>query len=330
MIGWALNKLRLQQNTALELHIRDDATQSSQQQAKQPIEDKERTVVIMSEVAQRARIKLKLKLNISGVFKIKSQKHSELVDHSRDRLNPWPPLTRPCVISRLDVDAKISSMNITLPQLTIQTFLNPFEIYSDQREHGYKGSSRYVRLPRVTPAGGGLIARSEDAVRCAVTGKECMSDGCSNLVKALTMSVLALRILHVSEPSQGGPNEHKFAIGQGGHRIDASRNFWESSGLKIDSASTDIAWAHGRMSISRFCIVFLMCQSALSNKILTTARNGELIMWDINKSGASKLGASSPFNGETTFLKCFKNGEQRTIFALSTRCLCPMLWTIIV
>jgi hypothetical protein len=65
-------------------------------------------------------------------------------------------------------------MNITLPQLTIQTFLNPFEIYSDQREHGYKGRSRYVRLPRVTPAGGGLIARSEDAVRCAVTGKECM------------------------------------------------------------------------------------------------------------------------------------------------------------
>ncbi|KAF9475478.1 hypothetical protein BDN70DRAFT_883675 [Pholiota conissans] len=146
-------------------------------------------------------------------------------------------------------------MNTSLPQLTIQTFLNPFEVYSDQREQGYQGSSRYVRLPRVTPAGGGLIARCEDGIRCAVTGKE------------------SLRILRISEPSQGGPTDHKTVYGKGGHRIDVSRNFWDASGLKIDSASTDIAWAHG----------------LLSNKILTTARNGELIMWDINKSGATKL-----------------------------------------
>lgn len=59
------------------------------------------------------------------------------------------------------------------PQLTIQTLLNPPDIYSDSRTHGYQGSSRDVRLGRVTPAGGGSIAKSEDGIRCAVTGKEC-------------------------------------------------------------------------------------------------------------------------------------------------------------
>ncbi|KAJ3511977.1 hypothetical protein NLJ89_g3787 [Agrocybe chaxingu] len=82
----------------------------------------------------------------------------------------------------------------------------------------------------------------------------------------------ALRIVRVSEPSQEANHEHKFAIGRGGHRIDASRNFWEGSGLKIDSASTDVAWGHG----------------LFNNKILTSARNGELIMWDLNKSGVTK------------------------------------------
>ncbi|KAF8960014.1 hypothetical protein BDZ97DRAFT_1922438 [Flammula alnicola] len=145
-------------------------------------------------------------------------------------------------------------MNASVPQLSIQTFLNPLELYSDSREHGYQGTSRHVRLPRVTPPGGGLIAKSEDGIRCAVTGKE------------------SLRILRMSEPSQTSNAEHKSATGRGGHRIDASRNFWEGSGLKIDSASTDVAWGHG----------------SFSNKILTSARNGELIMWDLNKSGVTK------------------------------------------
>ena len=65
-------------------------------------------------------------------------------------------------------------------------------------------------------------------------------------MNGLTMVSTALRILRLSELSQVQNPEHKFAVGVGGHRIDASRNFWEGSGLKIDSASTDVAWGHGR------------------------------------------------------------------------------------
>ena len=49
----------------------------------------------------------------------------------------------------------------------------------------------------------------------------------------------------MSDPSNTHNPDHKSAVGRGGHRIDASRNFWDSSGLKIDSASTDVAWGHG-------------------------------------------------------------------------------------
>lgn len=54
--------------------------------------------------------------------------------------------------------------------------------------------------------------------------------------------------------------------------MEASRNFWDGSGLHVESASTDVVWGH----------------NTFSNKILTSARNGELIMWDLNKSGPSK------------------------------------------
>ena len=33
-----------------------------------------------------------------------------------------------------------------------------------------------------------------------------------------------------------------------GPRIEGSRNFWEGSGLKIDSSSTDVVWGHGSES----------------------------------------------------------------------------------
>ncbi|KAL1747561.1 hypothetical protein HDZ31DRAFT_80400 [Schizophyllum fasciatum] len=125
--------------------------------------------------------------------------------------------------------------------------------YSDARTH-HPGPSRYVRLPRVAPPGGGAIAVSEDGRRSVVAGKE------------------SLRIVRVSSPDQVPSNEHKFAVGPGGYRVDASRNMWEGSGLKMDSASTDVSWAKG----------------AFDHKILTSARNGELIMWDLNKSGPTK------------------------------------------
>ncbi|KAJ7905612.1 hypothetical protein B0H14DRAFT_3079020 [Mycena olivaceomarginata] len=150
------------------------------------------------------------------------------------------------------------------PHLTIHTRDLP-AVYSDSRTHTPQGHNvristnpdapRNVRLPRATPSGG-TISRSEDGKRCAVAGTE------------------YLRIIRVSDPEDKTPNpEHKSSVGTGGYRLDASRNMWEGSGLKIDSAITDVAWCHG--------LVF-------NHKILTSARNGDLIMWDLNKTGPSK------------------------------------------
>ncbi|KAJ7343384.1 hypothetical protein DFH08DRAFT_225357 [Mycena albidolilacea] len=149
------------------------------------------------------------------------------------------------------------------PHLTIHTLDLP-AVYSDSRTHAPQGHNvristnpdapRNVRLPRATPSGG-TISRSEDGKRCAVAGTE------------------YLRIIRVSDPEDKTPNpEHKSSVGAGGYRLDASRNMWEGSGLKIDSAITDVAWCHG----------------LFNHKILTSARNGELIMWDLNKTGPSK------------------------------------------
>ncbi|KAJ7172380.1 hypothetical protein C8R46DRAFT_894774 [Mycena filopes] len=148
--------------------------------------------------------------------------------------------------------------------LTIQTLDLP-GVYSDSRTHPPQGTNirpprnpdaiRNVRLPRATPAGG-TISRSEDGQRCAVAGTE------------------YLRIIRASDPDDKHPStEHKSNVGAGGYRLDASRNMWEGSGLKTDSANTDVAWCHG----------------LFNHKILTSARNGDLIMWDLNKSGPSKF-----------------------------------------
>ena len=64
-------------------------------------------------------------------------------------------------------------LNSVNRQLGIPPYLNPFDSYSDSRNHGYQGSSRNVRLGRVIPSGGGALAKSDDGIRCAVTGKEC-------------------------------------------------------------------------------------------------------------------------------------------------------------
>ncbi|KAF9807356.1 hypothetical protein IEO21_08250 [Rhodonia placenta] len=133
----------------------------------------------------------------------------------------------------------------------------PPDAYSDSRTHGPKGPTRHVRLSRATSRGGGAIAKGEDESRCVVAGRE------------------SLRILRFAAPSTVGsahPAEHKHATGRGGYRVEASRNFWDGSGLHVESASTDVVWGH----------------NTFSNKILTSARNGELIMWDLNKSGPSK------------------------------------------
>jgi hypothetical protein len=64
-------------------------------------------------------------------------------------------------------------LNSVNRQLGISPYLNSFEPYSDSRNQGYQGSSRNARLGRVIPSGGGALAKSDDGIRCAVTGKEC-------------------------------------------------------------------------------------------------------------------------------------------------------------
>ncbi|KIP08502.1 hypothetical protein PHLGIDRAFT_34968, partial [Phlebiopsis gigantea 11061_1 CR5-6] len=142
-----------------------------------------------------------------------------------------------------------SSLHHPLPQTLVS------DVYSDSRTHGPQGPTRHVRMQAAATAGGGSISKNEDGSRCVVAGRE------------------SLRILRVCDPNTPSNAEHKHTFGHGGYRIDASRNLWSGSGLKIDSVSTDVVWAHG----------------AFNNKVITSARNGEIIMWDIQKSGPSKF-----------------------------------------
>ncbi|KAJ3772857.1 hypothetical protein FB446DRAFT_642775 [Lentinula raphanica] len=143
------------------------------------------------------------------------------------------------------------------PNLSINPTNSSANIFYDPRTQGYQGASQTVRLQRACTNGGGAISKSPDGTRCVVTGKE------------------SLKILRILDPSQINEVEDSIqyktsAVGRGGFRVEASRNFWDGTGLKIDSSSTCVAW----------------CREEYKNKILTSARNGELIMWDINKSGS--------------------------------------------
>ncbi|KIY64047.1 hypothetical protein CYLTODRAFT_359035 [Cylindrobasidium torrendii FP15055 ss-10] len=144
-----------------------------------------------------------------------------------------------------------------LPPLSIQTALS----FSDSRMHGHVGPNRTVHLPRASSSGGGAMCNNEDDTRCAVAGKE------------------SLRVIRVLDPGVARNPEYKSALGAGGYRAEMSRNFWDGSGLKIDSASTDVAWGSSRQS---HCTIIQ--SKEFCNKILTSARNGEVIMWDITKA----------------------------------------------
>ncbi|KIK44198.1 hypothetical protein CY34DRAFT_647319 [Suillus luteus UH-Slu-Lm8-n1] len=157
------------------------------------------------------------------------------------------------------VPKRASTLNSTLP-LSLTGY--SADLYSDSRKHGYQGPVRNVRLHRATTNGGGTIAKSDDGLRCVVAGRE------------------SLRILRLYDAEDAFNNDHKTSIGRGGHRIEASRNIWDGSGLKIDSASTDVAWCHG----------------SYNNKILTSARNGDLIMWDLNRAGNAKYERKTKFH----------------------------------
>ncbi len=60
--------------------------------------------------------------------------------------------------------------------------------------------------------------------------------------------LIGLRILRVSDTQTSLNPDHKSAVGRGGHRLDASRNLWTGSGLKMESVSTDVAWGRGSKS----------------------------------------------------------------------------------
>jgi hypothetical protein len=112
-----------------------------------------------------------------------------------------------------------------------------------------------------------------------------------NLLRLAYNCVPDLRIIRVSDPEDKTPNpEHKSSVGAGGYRLDASRNMWEGSGLKIDSAITDVAWCHGCASLYGSTVHPMLIKVVFNHKILTSARNGDLIMWDLNKTGPSKYG----------------------------------------
>ncbi|EIW81604.1 hypothetical protein CONPUDRAFT_165704 [Coniophora puteana RWD-64-598 SS2] len=129
-------------------------------------------------------------------------------------------------------------------------------IFSDARTH-LTGPSRDVYLTRVTVpgSGGGALSKAPDGRRCVVAGRE---------------TVRILRVNGVDESLS--EREHKSATGRGGYHIDASRNMWDNSGLRLEYASTDVAWAQGNFD----------------KKILTSARSGDLVMWDLEKNGSNK------------------------------------------
>lgn len=66
---------------------------------------------------------------------------------------------------------------------------------------------------------------------------------------------------------------------------------------------------------------------AFSNKILTSARNGELIMWDLNKNGLSKYGKtpmSYRYHEYTPKYLHVQSGERGTTLGQSMCCTTPL------
>lgn len=122
------------------------------------------------------------------------------------------------------------------------SFTNPFDVYSDSRTHPPPGPSRNSRLPKVTLPGGGLISKGEDG-RIAVAGRECPSLFFYS-TSLPSHSSLALRILRILDSSQSTSIDPKHP-NRPAFKIESTRNLWEGSGLKIDCASTDVAWAYG-------------------------------------------------------------------------------------
>lgn len=155
--------------------------------------------------------------------------------------------------------AQSTSQRPQRPSIYTNSFAHLSESYTDARLHGHQGSTRTVRLPGAAASGGGAVAKSEDGGRCVVAGKDCVYfDGsiCTTFIQSTGLHTsIALRILRISDTQTSLNPDHKSAVGRGGHRIDASRNLWTGSGLKMESVSTDVAWGRGSRSHPKIDVV---------------------------------------------------------------------------
>ena len=98
-------------------------------------------------------------------------------------------------------------------------------------------------------SGCGAISKNEDGQRCVVAEKSVSIKDISLAFHEFTVpsaSYIALRILRISDATERAPTDHKFVVGKGGYRIEASRNMFSGSGLKYDNILTDVLW--GRKS----------------------------------------------------------------------------------
>lgn len=144
---------------------------------------------------------------------------------------PNPPHTRPSLQL-----PNIASISRTSSQIQVERF-------SDARTHGFRGPSRAVTLPHAASSGSAAISKNSSGDRCVVVGNGCP---CIKLLlyiqSRLTRVFPAIRILTISDGAEKPASEHKYSIGYGGFRIDASRNYWAANGTKVDSALTDVVW----------------------------------------------------------------------------------------
>ena len=232
--------------------------------------------------------------------------------------------------SSVNTAANGNSFNLSLP-----------EVFSDSREHGYRGPTRHVRFARATTNGGGSMAKSDDGVRCVVAGRECECSTCSLRREAMSIpSVLppplplplppqstgTRRMTDVSASARSTPDPPHvgrlwlwLCLGEGlgvtgvvgqperpqvrdGQGRTPDRGLAQhvgrerAEGRQLEHRRRVVPWRYVATARIRGFAVGTLGSSrerggeAFSNKILTSARNGELVMWDLNKNGSSKYG----------------------------------------
>lgn len=166
------------------------------------------------------------------------------------------------------------------------------DLFSDSRFHGYQGPSRNVRLPRASTNGGGTVAKSEDGVRCVVAGRECSSNHSFSRPVLPDNGVeqpCASFVCRIQETQQ--PRSKSRALGLVGIASICPRTSGMGAGSRLKAqapmlrgvAAVSISFQHDPRR-------GLRSSTDYNNKILTSARNGDLIMWDLDKPGSTKYG----------------------------------------